>query len=248
MRCYDGIDSSFVRKVRGEVFAHSHAVAVEVTVVRGIDLFRLLGRILLWTIPLMSKKMMSMLLIMLFTCLAFLFAVTLNFACTVRAFFPKCLSNHCQSLRDLHKKWCTLAVPLADPSHQTRFTTPNRRKISTHLSTVESRYCNCCTDVSTSCGNYGYSLVCSLTGGAIGVTTALSCITCVFSVSSFCWLGTTFLSYVASLIVRFQPGWFNVNAQDFYLHSEGFEPRLDNLDLFLFPSVSTGKMLKCFHR
>jgi hypothetical protein len=39
--------------------------------------------------------------------------------CTAPAFFPECLSNHCQGLRtffqDSHKIWCTLAVPLSDP-------------------------------------------------------------------------------------------------------------------------------------
>jgi hypothetical protein len=33
----DGTDSSFVAKVRGEVFAHFHVVAVKVTVVCEID-------------------------------------------------------------------------------------------------------------------------------------------------------------------------------------------------------------------
>jgi hypothetical protein len=37
MRCRDATASSFVAKVRGEVFAHFHEVAVKVTVVCGID-------------------------------------------------------------------------------------------------------------------------------------------------------------------------------------------------------------------
>jgi hypothetical protein len=63
-------------------------------------------------------------------------------------------------------------------SHQARYTTPNKRtwriSTSTYLheilctdsqdmlvlsSTVASRYYNCCTDGSTSPGNYGYPLV-----------------------------------------------------------------------------------------
>jgi hypothetical protein len=37
MRCRDATARSFVAKVRGEVFAHFHSVAVKVTVVCGID-------------------------------------------------------------------------------------------------------------------------------------------------------------------------------------------------------------------
>jgi hypothetical protein len=37
LRCRDATASSFVAKVRGEVFAHFHAVAVNVTVVCVID-------------------------------------------------------------------------------------------------------------------------------------------------------------------------------------------------------------------
>jgi hypothetical protein len=37
MLCRDATASYFVAKVRGEVFAHFHAVAVKVTVVFGID-------------------------------------------------------------------------------------------------------------------------------------------------------------------------------------------------------------------
>jgi hypothetical protein len=37
VRCHDATASYFVAKVRIEVFAHFHAVALNVTVVRGID-------------------------------------------------------------------------------------------------------------------------------------------------------------------------------------------------------------------
>jgi hypothetical protein len=37
VRCHDTTASSFVAKVRGEVFVHFHAVAVKVTVVCRID-------------------------------------------------------------------------------------------------------------------------------------------------------------------------------------------------------------------
>jgi hypothetical protein len=47
----------------------------------------------------MSKKMISMLLTFLFTCLFLFFylvSLGLNFSCMAHAFFPKCLSNHSQ--------------------------------------------------------------------------------------------------------------------------------------------------------
>jgi hypothetical protein len=52
------------------------------------------------TIPLMSNKMMTLLSTLLFTCLAFVFlvSVSLDFPCTTHCFFPKSLSNHCQGL------------------------------------------------------------------------------------------------------------------------------------------------------
>jgi hypothetical protein len=70
MHCRDATASSSVTKVQGKVFAHFHAVAV--TVVHGMELTVWPARTnSLWTIPLMSKKMMSMLLTLLFTCLTF---------------------------------------------------------------------------------------------------------------------------------------------------------------------------------
>jgi hypothetical protein len=50
----------------------------------------------LHTFPLMSKKMVSMLLTMLFTCLAFLVSESLDFLCTAHGFLPERLSNHWQ--------------------------------------------------------------------------------------------------------------------------------------------------------
>jgi hypothetical protein len=49
----------------------------------------------LWTIPLMSKKIMNMLLTLRFTCLAFFFfvSVSLDFPRTAHASFPERLSN-----------------------------------------------------------------------------------------------------------------------------------------------------------
>jgi hypothetical protein len=61
----------------------------------------------LWIFPLMSKKMMSMLLILLFTCLAVFGlpvpSMPIKHPCTVHAFFTERFSNHCQG-RKSHKR------------------------------------------------------------------------------------------------------------------------------------------------
>jgi hypothetical protein len=46
----------------------------------------------------MSKKLMIMLLALLFICLASFRSVSLDFPCTAHAFFPERLSNHCQNV------------------------------------------------------------------------------------------------------------------------------------------------------
>jgi hypothetical protein len=48
----------------------------------------------------------------------FLVSVNLDFVCMAHAFFPGCLSNHCQGLRNTFSQICTKfdAVPLLDPS------------------------------------------------------------------------------------------------------------------------------------
>jgi hypothetical protein len=52
-------------------------------------------------IPIISKKVMSMLLTLSFLCLTHLFlvSVSLDLPCITHAFFPERLSNHCQGLR-----------------------------------------------------------------------------------------------------------------------------------------------------
>jgi hypothetical protein len=70
---------------------------------------------------------------------------------------------------DFHKIWCTLAVPLSDPlqNHIRPDTTSMQTCVILYTdsqdmlvltSTVASHY-NCCTDGSTSPGNYGYHLI-----------------------------------------------------------------------------------------
>jgi hypothetical protein len=67
--------------------------------------------------------------------------------CMAHAFFPKCLSNQCQSLcykffRDLHIIWCILTVGSTVKSHQARYTIPNKRtyEISTFTQLHETMY------------------------------------------------------------------------------------------------------------
>jgi hypothetical protein len=62
--------------------------------------------------------MMSMLLTLLFTCLAFLGLAEFGVQCKARAFFPVGLSNHCQDRRGAFSEIFTKFddVPLLDPS------------------------------------------------------------------------------------------------------------------------------------
>jgi hypothetical protein len=107
-------------------------------------------------------------------------SASLDFPCTAHAFLPERLSNHCQGLGHISLTFahnlmlflCQLHREIA----QATYTTTNKRtyeiNISTPLretlcadsqdmlevsSTVASPYCNCCTGVSTSPVNYGYS-------------------------------------------------------------------------------------------
>jgi hypothetical protein len=71
VRCRDATASYFVHKVWGKVFAHFHASHHKVSP-QYVELTIWPARAnFLWTIPLMAKKMISMLLTFLFTCLAF---------------------------------------------------------------------------------------------------------------------------------------------------------------------------------
>jgi hypothetical protein len=131
----------------------------------------------------MSKKMMSMPLALLCTCLAFFGLNELGpFLCTTHTFFSECLSTHCQGLHRSFSEICTKfdAVPPFDPQQNhirlhTWLKIKGRKKISLSSqlydilytdsqdmlilsSTIALRYYNCCTDGSTSHGNYGYPL------------------------------------------------------------------------------------------
>jgi hypothetical protein len=64
-----------------------------------------------WTIPFMSQKLMSMLLILLFICLVFSVclesSMPFNFPFTDHILFPKCLSNHYQGFRPIFSEILT---------------------------------------------------------------------------------------------------------------------------------------------
>jgi hypothetical protein len=66
----------------------------------------------LWTISLISKKIMNILLTLLLSV-----SMSLNFPCTAHAFFPEGLCNHCQGLPPTFSQICTMfdAVRFSDP-------------------------------------------------------------------------------------------------------------------------------------
>jgi hypothetical protein len=131
----------------------------------------------------MSKKIMNMLLTLLFNCLTFSglceFGHVFKHPCTVHAFLPERLPNHCQGLLRTFSETCTFdAVPMLDPlRYRIRTVILLQiigRKESAHLPSrviffytdsydmlillfaVASRYCNCCTEASISPVTYGY--------------------------------------------------------------------------------------------
>jgi hypothetical protein len=80
----------------------------------------------------MPKKIMSMLLTLLFTCLAFSVSVSLDFPRTAHDFFSG-LSNHFHGLRRTFSEICKKfdALPLSDPS-QNRVSPDTRLQIKGH--------------------------------------------------------------------------------------------------------------------
>jgi hypothetical protein len=137
VRCSDATASSFVAIFRGEVFAHFNEIAVKRHNSKQNWLFGLPERIFLWTITSMSKKIMSMLLTLLFTCLAFSVSASLDFLCTAQVFFPERLSNARVSValfRDLHNMWCCSFVGSVAKESDTRLQINGRKKSASPLS------------------------------------------------------------------------------------------------------------------
>jgi hypothetical protein len=118
--------------------------------------------------PLESKEMMGV-------------SVSLDFPCTVHAFFPERLSNRCQGLCHTFSELCTefdshsssnlsrnrigpgtrlqikdVKIPMSTQLHEIMYT--DSQEILVLSSIVASRY-NYCTDDSARPGNYGYALV-----------------------------------------------------------------------------------------
>jgi hypothetical protein len=112
VRCYYATASSFVAKVRGEVFVHFHAVAVKVTVMCRIDCLACQDEFFVNNPPWCQRKWWACSWLRSSLVSLSSVSVSLEFSCTVHAFFPECLSNHCHGLR------CTKfdAVPSSDPS------------------------------------------------------------------------------------------------------------------------------------
>jgi hypothetical protein len=129
---------------------------------------------------LMSKKIMSMLLTLLFICLTFSDLGEFGLSVYGYAFFPEFLFNHHHGLRCIFPDICTKsdAVPLSDPLRicmrpdtwlqikeckQIRTSTQlyeisytDFQDVLVLSSTIASHYYNCCTDGSTGPRNYAY--------------------------------------------------------------------------------------------
>jgi hypothetical protein len=88
--------------------AHFHAVTIKCQSSMQNWLFGMPGQIFLWTILLVSKKMISIVLTLLFTCLGE-FGLSVNSSC----FLPKCLCNQWQGHHYTFSEiWTFYAVPL----------------------------------------------------------------------------------------------------------------------------------------
>jgi hypothetical protein len=107
VRCRDATASSFVAKVRGEVFAHFQAVAVKRLSIMQNWLFGLPGEILCkqpawsqrscWACYWLCSSPFSPISL----------SVSSDFLCTAHAFFPEHLYNHLQGLRHTFSEICT---------------------------------------------------------------------------------------------------------------------------------------------
>jgi hypothetical protein len=132
--CHDATASSLVAKVRGEVFTHFYTVSVQrLTVVCGIDCLACQVKLFVNN-PLDVKENYEhadnfALHLSLFL---FLASVSLGFPCRDHAFFPDCLSNHCQGLHHTFFKICKKNLMLLlSQTHckiaSARYMTPNKR-------------------------------------------------------------------------------------------------------------------------
>jgi hypothetical protein len=106
----------FVAKVRGEVFAHFHAVAVKLHSSICKWLFGLPGWIICEQSPLWQRKLWSCSWLCSLPISPFLVSVSLGYRCTALAFFTERLPNYFQDFRltfsEIYTKFD--AVPLSD--------------------------------------------------------------------------------------------------------------------------------------
>jgi hypothetical protein len=89
--CCDAAANSFVAKARGAVFAHFHAVAVKWHISMRNWLLGLPWQIVHDQSPWCQRKVMSMLLTLLFTCLAFFFLDEFSLSVYSSYFLPRTL-------------------------------------------------------------------------------------------------------------------------------------------------------------
>jgi hypothetical protein len=175
VRYRDARVSSFVAKVREEVFARFHAAAVKRHSRMWNWLFGLPGRILSKHSPWFSKKIMNMLLALLFTCLAFFglgeFGLSvygslsfpnacLNIVRVSVALFQRFAQNvmhihcriHCEiAPGQIHdSKWKDVKINMSTQLREILYT--NSQDMLVLSCTVASRYYNYCTDGGTSPG------------------------------------------------------------------------------------------------
>jgi hypothetical protein len=166
----------FVTKVRGEVFAHFHAVARKGHSSFRNWLFGLQGPALCEQYPWFKRKWLACSWLCSLPVSPFSVSVTFDapfkYPCTAYAFFPERLSNHCQGLRRNLSKICTKfdADSQSDPSR-------NRLRPDTPLQTKGRKYRhvlpaarNCVHWLPKICqyyhprdyttlGNYGYQVI-----------------------------------------------------------------------------------------
>jgi hypothetical protein len=168
VRCH-AIASSFVAKVRGEVFARFHPVAVKHSRMRNW-LFGLPGRIICEQSSWCRRKLWVRFWLCSSPVSSFFesteASIPFQHPCTPHAFFPE----HLSTFPEIYTKYDAHYLCIAK-SRQARYTTPNKRmqKPSTSsqfpeilytdsqdMLALSLRYYNGCTEDSTSPENYGW--------------------------------------------------------------------------------------------
>jgi hypothetical protein len=146
VRWSEATASFFIAKVWGEAFAHFHEVAVKRHSTMCNWLFGLPGRILSEQSPWCERKLWACSWLCYAPVSHYSVSVSLDFPCTVHAFFPEGLSNLCQGLRLNFSEICTklYAYSLSDPLRNrirsdTRLQIKGRNKSADTLSWVNFR-------------------------------------------------------------------------------------------------------------